>query len=77
MRVTPDKLRDAELLVRAMRVARVRARRRRQEEPTDAQFAERIMLCHPRTLRKYLEGRALPALAREKLIELVKPPSRR
>lgn len=71
-RISPAKLTDAELLVRAMHVVR-----RRTPATTDAQFAEHVLLCHPRTLRKHLDGRRLPPLAREKLLQLVKPTRRR
>lgn len=68
-RAAPHKLTDAELIARAISVSKAA-----DGTPiTDRDFAERILLCHPRTLRKYLqEGRTLPALAREKLVELVR-----
>lgn len=63
-RALPENLTDAELIARAID---------KSAPMTDREFAETILLCHPRTLRKYLqEGRTLPPLAREKLLDLVR-----
>ena len=63
----PTKLSDVQLLTRAIAVTKGA-----DGEPiTDRAFAADVLKCHDRTLRKYLAGRPLPALAREKLVELV------
>jgi hypothetical protein len=66
------RLTDPELIVRAMDAVKDTFEQDYGEPLTDKAFAEAILLCHPRTLRKYLDGRPLPALAREKLVKLVK-----
>lgn len=70
LRVKPENLTDPELIARAIKVSR--SAENADEPITDREFAERILLCHPRTLRKYLDGRPLPPLAREKLVQIVK-----
>ena len=66
------RLTDPELIVRAQDAVKETFEKDYGEPLTDKAFAACILLCHPRTLRKYLDGRPLPALAREKLVTLVK-----
>jgi hypothetical protein len=72
-RKAPSKLSDPELIVRAMDAVREEYSDDPDGPLTDRKFAESVLLCHPRTLRKYLDGRPLPALAREKLLKIVQP----
>jgi hypothetical protein len=68
-RAKPENLNDAELIARA-----IAASTTADGQPiTDRDFASTVLLCHPRTLRKYLDGRPLPALAREKLLTILEP----
>lgn len=71
-RAAAENLTDAELLARAISLTTTVDTPDGSRRPiTDAEFARDVLKCHPRTLRKYINGRALPALAREKLLDHV------
>lgn len=67
-RIAPRNLSDVALLTRA--IAETKAADG-VSPITDRDFAAAVLRCHDRTLRKYLNGAPLPALAREKLVELL------
>jgi hypothetical protein len=68
MRTLPRNLNDSGLLARAIAVT---TDPETKQPITDKRFAELVALCNPRTLRKYLDDRPLPALLREKLVQHV------
>ena len=66
-------LTDAELLARAIATTVTDDADGTRRPITDAEFATDVLMCHPRTLRKYLAGRRLPPLARKELLEMLEP----
>lgn len=72
-RAKPENMSDIDVLNKAIEVT---VDEDMQQPITDKAFAEKILHCNVRTIRKYRDGRRLPALARKVCEDIINAAAR-